>query len=76
MIALSITGSIWLLLLIAAMVSPWLSAEESAKHLGSDRSKRFILREARAGRLRHARIAGGAKLLRGRSGSTNTLSNM
>ena len=38
--------------------SPWLTAEASAKYLGPDRSKRFILREAKAGRLRHARIGG------------------
>ena len=43
--------------------SPWLTAEGSAHYLGKDRSPRFILREAKAGRLRHARIGGRGEFL-------------
>ena len=38
--------------------SPYLSAEATAKRLPGKRSKRFVLKECKAGRMRHARIGG------------------
>ena len=49
---------LWFLLIAAVIVSPWLNAKESARYLGPDRSPRFVRREAKAGRLRHAIIGG------------------
>ena len=43
--------------------SPWLPAEAAAKYLGPNRSKRFVLREVKAGRLRAAIIGGRGEIL-------------
>lgn len=45
------------------MASPWMSAEAAAKYLGENRSKRFVLREVKAGRLRAAKIGGRGEIL-------------
>jgi excisionase family DNA binding protein len=45
------------------VTSPWLTAEDGAKYLGQNRSKRFVLREVKAGRLRAARIGGRGEIL-------------
>ena len=41
--------------------SPWLTAREAAEYL--KRSKRFILREIKAGRLRAAKVGGRGEIL-------------
>ena len=41
--------------------TPWLSSEPAGRYI--ERSKRFILREAKAGRLRHTRIGGRGEIL-------------
>jgi hypothetical protein len=38
--------------------SPWLGLEAAAAYLPNKRSPRFIAREMKAGRIRHARIGG------------------
>ena len=41
----------------------WKNAEQAAAYLGNNRSKRFILREAKAGRLRAARLGGRGEIV-------------
>ena len=43
--------------------SPWLNAEDSARYLGKNRSKRFVLKEVRSGRLRAAIIGGRGEIV-------------
>lgn len=38
--------------------SPWLNLQQAAARLGPNRSKRFLAKEIKAGRLRAARIGG------------------
>lgn len=43
--------------------SPWLTTEQAARYLGPHRSRQFVRREIRAGRLRAARIGGRKEFL-------------
>ena len=53
-------ATMWLLL-IAVVISPWLNAREAGEYL--KRSRRFVLNEVRAGRLRAAKIGGRGEIL-------------
>lgn len=47
--------------MLAQQVSPWMTAAEGGAYL--KRSKRYVLREVSAGRLRAARIGGRGEIL-------------